>query len=406
MSRPRLQTPDHYSNTLPIKNQFNVIAVTPDIPYSQIARAPAPITPTKPIASNSTTQKHEPTVGYFTKPQCHNVTLTNFKKAPDIKTLKSIISRYFSEGCQWYTDNTQKTQTFYEFILVDSGSIELVHTPDPKDPSRISFSKCIIKRVFKSDEWLAPFSEKGFSKPFIPKGYNYPDYKQAWFRTFFLRPFDHSWFFTFHTDFIKHMFPIWFLEWWMDFGPVPDIHPPIIQEAYSYYISKNLIDGISKAPIDTHLKPIRFYAEFKVPWILCWNFAFDQFFQAPFPISIIREFKVKWWQNYSTQFCNIQVIKNFLLTGNKPKWEKQISTSSSTEKKNKKSSKDDLPQSSSLTQQQIKMFQLLEEDPEMAKDYLQFIKMKKTNSDKEGSSSASSSSDPYGGPCAQDPFDL
>lgn len=240
------QTPNHYSKSIvsPNQNQFQALSEFPSLPYSQVVRNIAPVNPNKIQTPTST---HTSKI-YFTKPKTHHITLTRFSTPPDFKTLKDILSRYLPEGCQWYSDDIKKNQRFYEYILVDSQSIELVHNHDPKNPNRVSFSKCIIKKVLRSEEWTFPFSERGFSKPFNPKGYTYPDYKMAWFKMFLFRAFDHSWFFTFHTDFLKNEFPIWFLEWWSDFGPLPNILPPDVLEGYNYFILK--------AQLPVHLKDI------------------------------------------------------------------------------------------------------------------------------------------------------
>jgi hypothetical protein len=46
-------------------------------------------------------------------------------------------------------EDQNKSQKFYEFILVDYGSVILSHTPCKFDTEhkRIAFSKCIIKNV-------------------------------------------------------------------------------------------------------------------------------------------------------------------------------------------------------------------------------------------------------------------
>ena len=40
-----------------------------------------------------------------------------------------------------------KTHQFYEFILVDTGSVEITHNVDKNNPQRIAFSKCQILKV-------------------------------------------------------------------------------------------------------------------------------------------------------------------------------------------------------------------------------------------------------------------
>ena len=98
---------------------------------------------------------------------------------------------------------------------------------DKSNPDRISYSKCVIKKVIRPIEWASLATTKEFTVNYIPKGYTYHDYRMAWYRAFLLRPFDHSWFFTFHSN-CQEEFPIWFYEWWHSYGPTTDILPPAV----------------------------------------------------------------------------------------------------------------------------------------------------------------------------------
>ena len=42
-----------------------------------------------------------------------------------------------------------------------------------------------------------------------------------------------------------------------------------------------------------------FLSRFQIPWILCWDFVLSQMIPASFPMHLKREFKVKWWSNFS-----------------------------------------------------------------------------------------------------------
>ena len=136
---------------------------------------------------------------------------------------------------------------------------------------------------------------KMFSQNFRSKTYDYHDYIDAWYYTFFFRPFDHSWFFHWGDE-IKNQinFPNWFQEWWLFFGAIKDILCPKVLEGYKYFSEH-----------DSHLVPasysqvLYFLSKFQIPQILYWDFVLSQMIPAPFPAHLAREFKVKWWSNFS-----------------------------------------------------------------------------------------------------------
>jgi len=203
-----------------------------------------------------------------------------------------------------------KTQRYYELVLIDSGSIELYHTMDRSDPDRVSYSKCIIKKVIRPTEWASLATMKEFTINYIPKGYTYHDYRMAWYRTFLYRPFDHSWFFTFHSN-CQAEFPIWFYEWWHSYGPTTDILPPAALKGFNHYLFK--AKGLH------YIKAVQFYKEFKVPWIFCWSYKISQHYCIvdKFPMSLFREFKIKWWDKFNLTVCSESTVNEFLSTGKK-----------------------------------------------------------------------------------------
>ena len=134
-----------------------------------------------------------------------------------------------------------------------------------------------------------------FSQNFRPKSYDYHNYIDAWYYTFFFRPLDHSWFFHWGDE-IKNQtdFPNWFQEWWLFFGVIKDIFRPQILEEYNYFIEHG-----SYLISTSRSKVLFFLSRFQIPWILCWDFILLQMISIPFPAHLAREFKVKWWSNFS-----------------------------------------------------------------------------------------------------------
>lgn len=150
---------------------------------------------------------------YFTKPITQHITLTRFQEVPLYNALNSFTQRLFPSKCFWQSDDPSKNLDYYELILTDTQSVEIFPIPDKKNPEIISHSKCIIKKVCSPNEWTSLYSKKSFSVRFIPDGFTYQDYKMAWYRAFWYRPFNHSWFFTFKES-CSREFPIWFNHWW------------------------------------------------------------------------------------------------------------------------------------------------------------------------------------------------
>ena len=136
---------------------------------------------------------------------------------------------------------------------------------------------------------------KMFSENFKPKSYDYYDYMDAWYFTFYFCHFDHSWFFHWGDE-IKSQndFPNWFQEWWLFFGATQDILCPQIKEGFSYFVEHG-----SHLLLTSCLRVMFFLSKFQIPWILCWDFVLLQMIPAAFPALLARKFKVKWWSRFT-----------------------------------------------------------------------------------------------------------
>ncbi|KAI5683613.1 hypothetical protein M9H77_04841 [Catharanthus roseus] len=52
--------------------------------------------------------------------------------------------------------------------------------------------------------------------------------------------------------------------------------------------------------------------ELRVPWIFCWSYKISQLYPKEFPMSLIREFKIKWWTSYSVELCSQEAVLKFV----------------------------------------------------------------------------------------------
>ena len=113
---------------------------------------------------------------------------------------KPKLSKIFSKGKYFLQNNLDKTRRFYEFILVDTKSVEISHIQN-ESSTEICYSKCKIFKVLTHKMWgQSPDTHKMFLENFKPKSYDYYDYMDAWYFTFYFRSFDHSWFFHWEDE--------------------------------------------------------------------------------------------------------------------------------------------------------------------------------------------------------------
>lgn len=70
--------------------------------------------------------------------------------------IKSLLRPLFTDENYVESDNPLKSRRYYEFILVDTGSIEIEHQlKNEQDPSSICYSKFTIKLFLSPFTWLA-----------------------------------------------------------------------------------------------------------------------------------------------------------------------------------------------------------------------------------------------------------
>ena len=67
--------------------------------------------------------------------------------------IHKILLYIFPQGVTFNSNDPLKTRQFYEFILVDTDSVEITHNTDKNNPQRIAFSKYQILRVMTIADW-------------------------------------------------------------------------------------------------------------------------------------------------------------------------------------------------------------------------------------------------------------
>ncbi|KAG5374115.1 hypothetical protein IGI04_042561 [Brassica rapa subsp. trilocularis] len=299
-------------------NPYSALAEYPPLSYSKAvseksSKMEAQSSTATPNTTSNTTPNTKPV--YYTKPYKQHLMTTPYTKTVNLTQLKTFINRVFYEDSPWPTDNITKNQSFYEYILVDSKSIEITHYKDKTNPNLINYSTCKFLRICSTQDlgFIHHHTTKPFSTPgYHIDGYTYTDYKNAFFRAFLLRPYDHSWFFSFDQNCTKTI-PGWFNEWWYWYGPADPIYPDqVLKTSYPFY-KKHVFDQ----PVGP-LNKIWFHIDMSIPWICSWHFTLAIALQD-MPYSLLREFRVKWWEKYNLDRCSLAGIQKYFQITNQAK---------------------------------------------------------------------------------------
>jgi len=374
--------------SLSLQNQFKPLTNFPPLPYKAAVSQP---------------QRTIPDLSYSTH-HVEHICLTTHTTPPPHETLKLLVQKIFGQK-HYATDHTQKTQQFYELILVDTQSADISHTHDKNNPNHILFSKCIIRQVLSAKQWKDPFAERSFSVPFSPQTYNYHDYRMAWHRTFLYRPETHSWFFNFH-DSCPLQFPIWFYQWWLWFGSMIAVLPDKAQDGWDYWIANT-------PTLDIYTKEVQFFRIFNIAWIFSWEYRIEDYLHPPFPLSLIRVYKCKWWNEFKIKLCSRENVEHYCKHKTKKFTLHNIHMSEdnvgpSTPIKKESPSLSTKAKHKGLTQKEKDVLEYLKDDPPMRQIFLQKILAKTDDSDDDEVSSTASNNarrnDIYQD--SQDPYDM
>ena len=369
-------TPQKSNPPVPRNNRFAPLNLLPDVPYSTIAKTNVQ-KPLSPIPNDTPTHK------YFEKCYIEDMGLTNFTDNPSESAAREYINDHVAPSYPWETSNPYKTKKFYELILVDTNSAEITHNKN--DDFITLFSKCIIKHFITPDEWGQPLSTRNFSIKFSPCYFNYIDYKNAWFKTFFFKPTSHSWFFIFHSNY-KNNFPIWVYDWSKRFGPELTILPAPVKEGFLTFVDNSKLKHFQQL--------LGFHAEFKVPWIFAWDFVFQKIWPDPIPFSLTRIFRVKWWPKYQNDIASAKSIQRFFQTGTKTQYDSKPSREASSSSSKGHHNPDETIEG--LSPHQKTFFEFIKQNPNYQDQFMEFVSKQSNTSDEQ-------TPDPHDGP---DPFDF
>ncbi|GAV71239.1 hypothetical protein CFOL_v3_14733 [Cephalotus follicularis] len=96
----------------------------------------------------------------------------------------------------------------------------------------------------------------------------------VWKNTFLFQNIEdrHSWFFCFDKTFKKQTIPYWFVDWWCFYGPIEEILPPPIIEAFSTFTKST--ESLTLCPT-----MLSFFIHCKLSWIMYWDYCHTPLFR-------------------------------------------------------------------------------------------------------------------------------
>jgi len=262
---------------------------------------------------------NESPVEFVLKEQCE--TLMALEPELENKEPHEIIP-FLAPHWSWIPqENIKKTKKYYQFIILDTGSAEIIPEKDRSNPAIICYSKLKISKVLGFDDWnQKPLTEKRFSRIFDPPTYNYFDYQEAWYKILRESNPRHSWYISFKNPLQKYP-PTWFQEWFCTYGPTKSILPPSVVKYYENF--KKLTPEI-----EAHCKLLNFCSTMGVSWLCQHVYEFHQHKPTPFPQHLCIKVKVFWWKKFQISFLEdkFRQWKNKSLTPSTPqKKEKALS---------------------------------------------------------------------------------
>jgi len=166
------------------------------------------------------------------------------------------------------------------------------------------------------------------------------------------------------------------------------------------------------------MKDVQFFRQFNVAWIFSWEYRLQNFLPTPYPLSLVRFYKIKWWSEFKTRLCGKENVEHFCKT-NKKKFtlhnlhlfdKPQIALATPTKKeKISLSSSKTKAKGKGLSQKEKELLAYLKDDPNMKQLVLQKILDKQGDSDDDDTISLAASSTPpkpEDFQDSQDPYEL
>ena len=215
-----------------------------------------------------------------------------------------LVKSYFRARFHWIPKHKEKNLQYYFDILRHERSIVINTISDKVDPSKIIYHSVYLVNIIPEEKW-GPSPNSTRTMPTSPIPYSYHDYITAWSRFMFHQNenMSHSWFVNFDKSFTGYL-PLWFDRCWTQFGPISDIFPEPLLDAFKCFKKFYKVDahGAKFSALLHFVKP------HKIPWILKWQY-------EKIGDVLSRHWYVKWWGKFPhTQSIIATISREFSST--------------------------------------------------------------------------------------------
>ncbi|KAG5619574.1 hypothetical protein H5410_004792 [Solanum commersonii] len=137
-------------------------------------------------------------------------------------------------------EKADKTRSYYETILINTGSTEFQHFSGYNTSENIyNFSKMIIKQVISVEDWgISIMKERQISLNKVSMNFTYWDCIHAFDKVLIYNNeiHKHTWFIKVCAKIFVEQIPNWFLNWWSYHGPTIKILPNPFLKLYKEWI--------------------------------------------------------------------------------------------------------------------------------------------------------------------------
>ena len=188
-----------------------------------------------------------------------------------------ILHRYLIDKL-YFPGKSYKTRTFYENLLVSTGSVEINHFQANTSVETVyNFSKLIIRKILPIEDWgVNSMNDKPFLVNGVKLSCTYWDYIDAFENVLYYNNerHKHTWFIKICPKVFKDKIPNWFIHWWLYHGPTTKILPHDFLQLYKQWARVspflNKLYQANHICCPENISQIYFFIEFSIPWIHKW----------------------------------------------------------------------------------------------------------------------------------------
>jgi len=92
------------------------------------------------------------------------------------------------------------------------------------------------------------------------------------------------------------------------FGCTPVIFPSEAKEGWDFWSQATLT-------MEPYMKDVHFFRQFCVAWIFSWDYRLQHFLPTPYPLPLVRIYKIKWWPEFKARLCGKENVDYFCKNG-------------------------------------------------------------------------------------------